>query len=337
MQTRKVSEVFLKRFVDFEFTLRSTQSPLELVKVLANNLKNNFMIDGVGAILGKKVGGKFLVEQEISQGSYQTPEKFSEIASHVKLSFEMLLSNDQGTEGFVCDFQGTSYRVEVVFTKDNYVHLLYFAFPEGIEDSSDFNAFIGLFTHEWGWHQKLEVAHELIYKDDLTGLYNYRYLENVLDNEVARSSRFNDKFSLMFVDLDNFKSVNDVHGHLVGSELLRKISKEIQSAVREIDSVVRYGGDEFIVILLGTKIEQAYTVAERVRKFIEKYQLEVTSTTGEKDSIKVTASIGLSCFPEHGQTKEELLSIADSNMYTSKSSGKNCINVHGKKLDALKI
>ena len=211
----------------------------------------------------------------------------------------------------------------MIFTKENYSHILYYKKPDVFDFSESLEAFICLFAHELAWHQKMESAHELIFQDDLTGLYNHRYLEQMLEREIARSSRFNDYFSLMFIDLDNFKAVNDNHGHLVGSELLKKVSKEIQCAVREIDSVMRYGGDEFIVILLGASIDQAMIVAERVRDSVESFRLRLQN--GQK--IGVTASVGLSCYPEHGETKQELLAVADDNMYLSKESGKNCIRI----------
>lgn len=327
MQRNLISEVLFKKYLEFEYDIRETNSPLELVKVLATSLKDSFLIDGLGVIQAKKIGSKLLVEKEIMEGSYLPPEQFSQISTHIKESFELVALSDyrEGKSSFICQIEEGNYSVNVVFSKDSYLHIMYFKTPEGVEESKDLNAFIKLFAHEWNWHQRLEDAHELIFQDDLTGLFNYRFLEQMLEREVARSNRFNHKFSLMFVDLDNFKSVNDTHGHLVGSDLLKKIAKEIQNAVREVDSVVRYGGDEFIVILLGANESQSMVIAERVRASIEQFRLQIE---GSDSKVGVTASIGISCYPDHGQTKEELLSMADSNMYLSKESGKNCIHIH---------
>ncbi len=176
------------------------------------------------------------------------------------------------------------------------------------------------FAHEWGWHRRLGNAEEMLLVDELTGLYNMRYLDRAIDHEILRSQRFNVPFSILFIDLDNFKKVNDVHGHLVGSELLKATGSSIKDAVREVDSVIRYGGDEFIAILIGANASMAINVAERVRAFISRTTVQVGS-----QFVSVTASIGIASYPTHGSSRDSLLAAADASMYNIKNSGKNAV------------
>ncbi len=180
--------------------------------------------------------------------------------------------------------------------------------------------YIKRFAHEWGWHRRLGNAEEMLLVDELTGLYNMRYLDRAIDHELLRSQRFNAPFSILFIDLDNFKRVNDVHGHLVGSELLKAAGRSIKDAVREVDSVIRYGGDEFVAILIGANSSMAINVAERVRNFISATTIKVDSLC-----VSVTASIGIASYPTHGSTRDSLLAAADASMYNIKNTGKNAV------------
>lgn len=161
----------------------------------------------------------------------------------------------------------------------------------------------------------------LIYIDDLTKLYNNRYLNVVLDRELKRSERYRNFFSVLFMDLDFFKRVNDTHGHLVGTRVLVEAGQVLRSCVRETDSVIRYGGDEFVVILVETKAEEATLVAERMRKMIEEKSFGRESGL----DIRLTISIGIASFPEHATTKQHLLSLADKAMYRGKDSTRNVV------------
>jgi len=161
----------------------------------------------------------------------------------------------------------------------------------------------------------------LIYIDDLTKLYNSRYLNVVLDRELKRSERYRNFFSVLFMDLDFFKRVNDAHGHLVGTRVLVEAGSVLRSCVRETDTVVRYGGDEFVVLLVETRAEEAILVAERMRKMIEE------KLFGQESGfdIRLTISIGIAAFPEHATTKQHLLNLADQAMYRGKDSTRNVV------------
>jgi len=168
-------------------------------------------------------------------------------------------------------------------------------------------------------------THNLIYIDDLTKLYNSRYLNVVLDRELKRSERYRNFFSVLFMDLDFFKRVNDSHGHLVGTRVLVEAGNVLRQCVRETDTVVRYGGDEFVVLLVETRAEEALVVAERMRKMVE--EKAFGSELGL--DIRLTISIGIAAFPEHALTKQHLLILADQAMYRGKDSTRNVVYLAG--------
>ena len=151
--------------------------------------------------------------------------------------------------------------------------------------------------------------------DGLTGLFNHRYFHERLDEEISRSSRFGTALSLIMMDLDLFKPYNDIYGHVAGDEVLKQIGQSIRHSVRGIDIACRYGGEEFTIILPETRLDDAYTVAERIRKTIE---LEMFTK-----QIPLTASLGLASWPADGVTKEELIACADGAMYLAKAMGRN--------------
>lgn len=168
----------------------------------------------------------------------------------------------------------------------------------------------------------IEEKNALVYEDDLTGLYNHRYLYLALDQEIKRSSRYLQPFSLIFVDLDQFKVINDTYGHLVGSQILSQMAKVFKLLLREVDIIIRYGGDEFVMILIGSDSQQAFQVCQRIRSTVESYPF-----TAEGTRLCLTVSIGLACFPEHTKRKDLLIQYADQAMYQSKKQGRNRVSI----------
>jgi diguanylate cyclase (GGDEF)-like protein len=164
-------------------------------------------------------------------------------------------------------------------------------------------------------------AQSLIYIDDLTKLYNGRYLNVVLDREMKRSERYRNFFCVLFMDIDFFKRVNDAHGHLVGSRVLVEVGAVLRACVRDSDTVVRYGGDEFVVLLVETNADEAMIVAERMRKMVEAEPFVKEAGL----EVRLTISIGIAAFPEHATTKQNLLNLADQAMYRGKESTRNVV------------
>jgi diguanylate cyclase (GGDEF)-like protein len=169
----------------------------------------------------------------------------------------------------------------------------------------------------------LKRAEALSVTDDLTHLYNSRYLNQVLRAETKRASRSGRPLSLLFIDLDGFKRINDTHGHLFGSRALVEAAAVIRGSARETDVVARFGGDEFAIVLPDTGREGALSVGDRVRNRIAAF----TFLGGNDLVIHLTASVGVATLPDAAASAEELVQAADQAMYRVKQSGKNGIHV----------
>jgi diguanylate cyclase (GGDEF)-like protein len=163
--------------------------------------------------------------------------------------------------------------------------------------------------------------HELTITDDCTSLYNARHMGVILDTEIYRSQRYNYEFSLVFIDLDRFKQVNDTHGHLVGSRLLAEIGNSLKIHCRLIDFAFRYGGDEFVLLLPQTSKENATNVARRVHRLIRRTKW----LSSEGMNITVTPSLGVAAYPVDSRTKEGLLHLADEAMYLVKNTSRDAV------------
>ncbi len=151
--------------------------------------------------------------------------------------------------------------------------------------------------------------------DELTGLHNHRNFHERLEQEIARGSRFGSTFSLIMMDIDLFKAYNDIYGHLAGDQILRRVGRYLESSIRGIDLAFRYGGEEFTIILPEARLDDAYKVAERIRKTIE-------SKTSSR-AMPITVSIGIGNWPNDGVMKEEIIGRADAALYRAKQTGRN--------------
>ena len=160
---------------------------------------------------------------------------------------------------------------------------------------------------------------ELSVTDDLTKLFNTRYLNRTLEIELTRATRHHTSLSLIFMDVDHFKLINDNYGHLVGSKLLVEMGQLLLKSLRTVDIVARYGGDEFVMVLPQTAPKHALQIAERIRRSIEH------NVFLKKDgySFKVTASFGVASYSERAKSQEELLKLADEAMYRVKNQTRN--------------
>ena len=168
---------------------------------------------------------------------------------------------------------------------------------------------------------RIGEAERLSQTDDLTKLHNARYLRQFLLNEIRRARRYGSSVAALFLDLDDFKRVNDAHGHLAGSHVLMEMAGVILSSIRDTDAVARYGGDEFVIVLPDTGIELAGTVAERIREKIREHSFNA----GRNLKLSLTASFGVAAFPEHASSPQQLIASADTAMYEAKAANKNCV------------
>ena len=172
---------------------------------------------------------------------------------------------------------------------------------------------------------RIAEAERLSQTDDLTKLHNARYLRQFLLNEIRRARRYGSSVASLFLDLDDFKRVNDAYGHLVGSHVLMEMAAVILSSIRDTDAVARYGGDEFVIVLPDTGTELAGSVAERIREKISQFYF----TGGRRLKLSLTASFGVAAFPQHASSPQQLISCADTAMYEAKASNKNCVRFAG--------
>ena len=170
------------------------------------------------------------------------------------------------------------------------------------------------------WVEKIQ---ELTVTDDRTGLFNARHLYKTLETEVYRSSRFGYEFSVLFIDLDHFKSVNDMHGHLIGDKLLAEVGYLVKTQLRLIDFAFRYGGDEFVVLLPQTGKDHALVVAKRLRD-----ALRASSFCREEGlNLNVRASIGVATYPHDARSAQDVIRQADGMMYMVKNSTRDNIGI----------
>ena len=200
--------------------------------------------------------------------------------------------------------------------------------PEGITEATAFLArCMALALRNLG---RISEVEDLAYLDDLTHLFNTRYLHLVLDRELKEAQQTHGVFSLLFLDLDYFKTVNDTHGHLVGSQLLMEMGRLLKGCVRDHDVVVRYGGDEYVVLLRHTDPAGAHKVAERIRRTVEQHRFLAC----EGYSLALSTCIGVASFPEHALEKATLLDLADRAMYRGKRGSRNVVYLAEKDLEA---
>lgn len=322
MLSEPISAIFSASYFSLEDKLRSVENAEELVQAFSSSLGELFLIEGAGLLIARKAGRKLIKERMLGSPYSSSADDLSKIQDELldKIQSILLLSSESSSKAsYRVKVRGRDYRAHVVVNCSEATHVLFFLNPTGLESTKDLDATVGLFEHEWQWFDKLERANRLNFLDDLTGLYNYRFLEDALNKEIARCSRYEEVFSMLFVDLDNFKSVNDSHGHVVGSKFLKGVSSELILAVREVDFVIRYGGDEFVIILLNAGQGEAEIVAERVRERVESYQMMLDKS----GCVQTTASIGISSYPDDGVTTQSILNVADRNMYLVKDAGKN--------------
>ncbi len=175
--------------------------------------------------------------------------------------------------------------------------------------------------------QLLGSYRELMIRDDQTQSFNRRYFESFLEEEFIRAKRYRSNLSLIFIDLDNLKRVNELYGHTMGSRAIRAVADRVMPLIRTVDKLFRYGGDEFCVVLPETGWRGALEVAERLRAAVS-----AAPFLEEVGTVKLTASFGVASYPEHANSREELVRSADQAMYRIKQAGKNSISVAGEKL-----
>ena len=167
--------------------------------------------------------------------------------------------------------------------------------------------------------QKME---ELSNIDGLTGLYNRRCFNNMIERKISETSRQRGQLSMIMLDIDFFKKVNDTHGHKAGDDVIRFISKTIRNSVRKVDFAARYGGEEFVILLNSTSIEDAFKIAEKIRNVVRD-----ATVNADGSPLHITISSGVSSYPTPSMSAEELIKNADTALYYSKEHGRDQVNI----------
>ena len=233
-----------------------------------------------------------------------TPATADSAVSDISEAYFIFVHNKDALLGGVAVFNEPGLNLPELHTKKKNIRFLLDQAARAFENAENYS-----------------IAKDMLFIDDLSGLFNYRYLEVALDRELKRVERYASHLAVLFVDLDFFKRVNDTHGHLVGSRVLREMADLLKKSTREVDVVIRYGGDEYTIILVETSAETAGIVAERIRAQVESHVF----LASEGYAIRLTCSIGYACYPEDSISKQELLDMADQAMYGGKAGGKNCV------------
>jgi two-component system cell cycle response regulator len=197
--------------------------------------------------------------------------------------------------------------------ENDYAYIVDEARKELIELSSEF------ITKTAANKQEIEVLKRQVVRDGLTGLYNFQAFQDMIEKEFYRAKRYGLPLSLLLIDIDNFKKVNDTYGHQAGDEVLRNVARRLNASLRKSDSAARYGGEEFAIVLTETALEGALPVAERLRTSVC-----ATAIAYDKHQIPVTVSIGVaSLTADFDGSKVELINRADGALYEAKNTGKN--------------
>lgn len=317
----------LQQLLHLARDLWSEPSIKGLIRSFAKLLVGSLKIEKIACFNLPFKGGKFVFHNvDLMLKNATMADCFADVfLENIKVNITTLMKNRDdiscGVQKLNCQERSLSWFLVGKDKNDSFLCVW--------EDTADirdmeFEFLVRMIQHEAAWHRKLDKTQALLYIDELTGLFNYRYLDIALDSELRRASRYQQKFSLLFIDLDDFKKVNDRYGHVAGSSLLKQVSEVLKEELREVDTIIRYGGDEYVVLLLGAIARSGALVAERIRKRIEEKPFVL-----ENLPVHITCSIGVACFPEHGKSKEKLIEMADGSMYQSKHKGKNSVIVLG--------
>ena len=276
-----------------------------------------------------KISKKYIISQfpvkKVSAFHYDFKKK--SITFDFKTWSEIKLSPQEATS-----LVGSEKKYQV---KEDHVYLCCFSESDSVhfillEVSKDFNlleldnflemlvSVIGNYYGYVGKHQSEKKMSSLAHTDDVTGLYNQRRLYSDIEKNIAMAKKGKGYFSLIFLDIDRFKNVNDEYGHIIGSKLLVQVAGVIRQVIRETDYIYRYGGDEFVIILPGAKTVNAKKVGERLLKRMDKQDF----IAGSDQTFKLNLSLGIAEYPRDAKNREDILAMADKMMYEAKRAGR---------------
>ncbi len=177
--------------------------------------------------------------------------------------------------------------------------------------------------------QRIDLLEKENVIDPLTHVYNRRYLDKCMSEEINRAKRYDSPLSILMIDIDNFKLINDTYGHQAGDMVLKTFGHQLKSASRDADIMARYGGEEFLMICTNTGIDDAAMAAERLRSLAQKHDIVIPDGTGGSKTIRISISIGVADLRKGFDSKEKLVQAADQALFLAKNSGRNRVVVAG--------
>lgn len=320
LQKAFMTEESVKKFSEM------LSSKLELDTMASEALKS--LLDNMNALAGAIIIEKEGELQLLSSSGISSPESLVEnnaVWEVFKNKKRVYLEFPENIElnGILLDFRPRHILAEPIMYKGVVLGVIVIAGTELflIEGKSD----IELYTQGLSLALKNAITHDQLQKlaanDPLTGVLNRRFGLLRLQEEFSRAIRTSQPLGLLIIDIDYFKNVNDTYGHLVGDKILIQMTETAKSALREGDVFLRYGGEEFAVVLPGASPSDAYKIAERIRRYIED-----ASFTHNLQTIKITVSIGGTSFPTNNlDSYNQLLEEADKNLYQAKENGRNLV------------
>lgn len=333
MPNLKSSEV--KDLIDLLEVARLVVSTLEMDQVLEEILKSAMKLTGTSA------GSIALYRKETQELELHAHKGLSKdfigntiwrvrpggLTDRILKSNEPTVINDTANKKFFTNPLALKEGIKSIVCvplafKDNIIGILYvddFSPRKFKKSQLNLLSILSSFAAMSIDHAKLhENTRKMAFTDGLTGLYNHRHFQEQLEKEISRSLRYSETFSLLMIDIDDFKCINDKFGHTFGDKVLQKLSDILKASIRDSDTAARYGGEEFAVILPKVAAEQAFTMAQRIRK-----QVKIKSASLMRDKAPLTISIGVAEYPKDAKRRLDLIKRADKALYEAKSLGKD--------------
>jgi diguanylate cyclase (GGDEF)-like protein len=303
-------------------------SELEIENLAKHALHQFFEHTGAaGGLILCECEGELMVAASLGLREPQVIVTSDHVQAVVRTGEKLILTIPEGVriEGVVTDFRPQEVIVFPIIYKSVPLGVLVLA--TGYTFNADHRTRIDLFLHGLGLALNNALAHDRLQRlaalDPLTGVYNRRFGLGRLHEEFSRAVRAHSPMGVLMLDIDHFKSVNDTYGHMVGDRLLKSVCGLARSSLREGDVLLRYGGEEFLVVLPAASTDDLRFVGERIRKFIE----DSVMSEGEK-SVRVTLSVGGASYPNQNVGNgDELIQLADEALYRAKESGRNRVEI----------
>lgn len=320
--------VRLERLLHLAKTLRSAMTLPALVDVLDKNLPDLFPNMVWELLLPDTMTGEFrMVKHAEAQSSPAVQELLdhSDFTDFIRSQVApAALTKKPQPRTRLALGEETAIEIISLVYELKLIGILGFWLPGGTPDEvlkDDLDTTAEMVGHTLQNVQTYEQLHQQNITDDLTGLFNARHFHQLMGYEIERSRRYGHDLSLVFIDLDHFKRVNDRFGHLTGSALLGEVGRLFLNNMRKINLACRYGGDEFAILLPSTSKKGASALAGKLRGVLNK----TTFSCSGNHSVRITASFGIASFPGDARSKESLIQLADSAMYDVKNSGRDGI------------